>query len=183
MSNLGKWNSWYEGLDGNTAPSYFRFGDTASYQLGAKFLEDCLVVEDWGIGAGGFKRYRPDAIGIDGSATPFADIIADLVTYRSKVNGIFMRHVLEHNYEWPRILCNALHSAEKICVVLFVPFSKDQTVKIADNACHGVDVPDLSLSEVEFNAVLNSTGVREVRREAYKNDCGYGQETIIYIRK
>src|SRR6266436_238664 len=179
MSNVGKWDRWYEGLQ--DSPSSFRFADTITYELGAKFLQDCAVVEDWGVGAGGFKRYRPDAIGIDGSKTPFADKIADLVSYRSHVDGIFMRHVLEHNYGWRRILENALHSAKKICVVLFVPFSKGETIKLADNAPHGVDVPDLSLSKTEFNAVLNSAGVKEARSFIYKNDSGYGQETIFYI--
>jgi hypothetical protein len=99
MSNLGKWNKWYTGLQG-TLPSSFRFADTITYSLGAKFLEDCTIVEDWGVGAGGFKKYRPDAIGIDGSQTPFADKIVDLVNYRSNVDGIFMRHVLER---WARL--------------------------------------------------------------------------------
>jgi hypothetical protein len=180
MSNLGKWNKWYTGLQG-TLPSSFRFADTITYSLGAKFLEDCTIVEDWGVGAGGFKKYRPDAIGIDGSQTPFADKIVDLVNYRSNVDGIFMRHVLEHDYDWPRILGNALHSAKKVCVVLFAPFSKGETVKLADNAPHGVDVPDLSLSETEFNAILKNARVKEAKSFVYKNNSGYGQETIFYI--
>src|SRR5262249_21544228 len=110
----------------------FRFADTATYRLGAKFLEDCAVVEDWGVGAGGFKRYRPDAIGIDGSKTPFADKIVDLVSYRSNVDGIFIRHVLEHNYDWPRILDNPLHSAKKVCVLFFVPFSTELSPNLGD---------------------------------------------------
>ena len=32
------------------------------------------------------------------------------VQYRSSVPGIFMRHILEHNYEWARVLDSALAS-------------------------------------------------------------------------
>jgi len=36
-------------------------------------------------------------IGIDGSNTKYADKIEDLVLYKTKVDAIHMRHVLEHN--------------------------------------------------------------------------------------
>ena len=76
---------------------------------------------------------------------------------------------------------NALHSAKKVCIVLFVPFSKGETIKLADNVPHGVDVPDLSLSETEFTAVLTNAAVKKATSFVYKNNSGYGQETIFYI--
>jgi hypothetical protein len=94
MSNLGKWNKWYESVT-----DQMPFGDSESYVIGAKFLEDCEVVEDWGCGLGWFSKFRPNGyFGVDGSDSPFASKIVDLEEYTSFVDGIFMRHVLEHNY-------------------------------------------------------------------------------------
>jgi len=65
-------------------------------------------------------------IGIDGSDTPFASRIADLRTYRSKAEGILIRHVLEHNYDWEAILAGAVESFQKkLCLILFTPFAAE----------------------------------------------------------
>ncbi len=47
MSNMNKWNDWYKEIE-KSSPSAFRYADTITYKLGAKFLEDCEAVEDWG---------------------------------------------------------------------------------------------------------------------------------------
>jgi hypothetical protein len=72
-------------------------------------------VEDWGCGGGGFRRFclSPRYIGLDGSKTPFADKIVDLCTYSLIAPGIMMRHILEHNYEWERILVSAVRSFQE----------------------------------------------------------------------
>lgn len=152
MSNLGKWSEWYKDLDSNT-PSAFRYGDTETYPIAATFLQDCELVEDWGCGAGGFKRYRTEGYrGIDGSQTPFADVIADLRTYRSDVDGILIRHVLEHDTGWRDILENAVASCrKKLCLVLFTPFS-EATQIIAQNINHGIDVPDISFCKNDIES-------------------------------
>jgi hypothetical protein len=49
------------------------------------------------------SRHRRDS-------SPRCAEVVDLAHYRSNVPGIFMRHILEHNYEWARILDNALAS-------------------------------------------------------------------------
>jgi hypothetical protein len=106
-----KWNTWYKDLTIDNIGS-FRYGNTETYNLGYNFLKDCNIIEDWGCGVGGFKKnfINNDLnkyIGIDGSKTPFADIKTDLTQYISNTDGIFMRHILEHNYEWKKILENA----------------------------------------------------------------------------
>jgi len=180
-SNVGKWDAWYKGLSAN--PSSFRYGDTLTYQLGARFLEDCEVVEDWGTGAGGFLRYRPDAIGVDGSDTPHAKKkFVDLVTYETQCDGIFMRHVLEHNYDWTNILKNALTSARKICIVLFTPLSDGPTKELAHNKAYGVDVPDLSLSKDVLMINLKTQNF-DVKIEEYKTQTDYGAETVLYLTR
>jgi hypothetical protein len=60
-------------------------------------------------------RYR----GIDGIPSPRCAEFVDLVQYRSSVPWIFMRHILEHNYEWARVLDNALASfTQRITLIL-----------------------------------------------------------------
>jgi hypothetical protein len=182
-SNVGKWDQWYEGL--SATPGAFKYSDTITYELGCDFLSDCAVVEDWGTGAGGFKRFRPDAIGVDGSNTPHAEKkYIDLVNYVSPCDGIFMRHVLEHNYEWAAVLRNALRSAtKKLCIVLFTPLSETGSQEIAHNKIHGVDVPDMSLGRDELGSVLKEFPLKEVKMGQIESATGYGLEYILYIEK
>lgn len=182
-SNVGKWDDWYRDL--SPAPGAFKYSDTVTYELGSSFLSDCAVVEDWGTGAGGFKRFRPDAIGVDGSNTPHAEKkYVDLVNYLSECDGVFMRHVLEHNYDWLPILRNALRSASrKLCLVLFTPLSETGTKEIAHNKIHGVDVPDLSLGKDELHRVFSEFDLKHVRMEEIRSATGYGVEYLIYIER
>ena len=159
MSNIGKWDDWYKDLkpgDENIA----LYGDATTYRLAAAFMAELDEVEDWGCGKGGFRlfcqgRYK----GVDGSHTPYADVIADLATYRSSAQGILLRHVLEHNYQWEEVLKGAVASFQKkLCIVLFTPFSEGATRELAHNKALGVDVPDLALAQSEIERHL--TGLR-----------------------
>lgn len=116
----------------------FRYGDTVTYRMAAAFMLDIERLEDWGCGAGGFKRfYRGTYIGVDGSRTPFADRIVDLCSYESNVKGILIRHVLEHNHQWEVILNAAVRSFnKKLCLILITPFS-DVTEEVAHNRQQG----------------------------------------------
>jgi hypothetical protein len=153
-SNVGKWDAWYKDLTPESMGA-FRYGDTVTYRMASAFMVDVGEVEDWGCGAGGFKRfYHGNYIGIDGSKTPFADRIVDLCSYTSRVEGIVMRHVLEHNDRWQQVLDNALRSfTRKFCLILFTPFS-EQTRQIRHMKEYGVDVPDLSFSRADIEARL-----------------------------
>lgn len=97
-------------VDDPAAPGY---GSIESYRLAAVFLEDCKEVEDWGCGFGTLGRFclSPKYTGLDGSESPAAKAVIDLRTYTSDVDGILLRHVLEHNPTgWRQILVNALGS-------------------------------------------------------------------------
>ena len=184
-SKMHKWDQYYVGAPGT--PSAYRYGDTETYQKGAEFLADCPTVEDWGSGAGGFKRFRSDAKGIDGSVTPNSDAMEDLTTYTSTVDGIFLRHVLEHNEAWKLILSNAIQSArKKICVVLFTPWSEDTTQEIRTgtriNESFGVWVRTLALSREDFYGLLTRAGF-SVTEEQVKSKTEYGQETLLYATR
>lgn len=125
-TNLGKWDRWH-GLVTEREP----FVDTPTYELGLDWLVvdgDCETIEDWGCGRGWFghllaKRAPMVRLGeIDGSASPFAEIVVDLVEWRSVCDGIFMRHVVEHDPQWETIYINALRSARRrIALILFTP--------------------------------------------------------------
>jgi hypothetical protein len=182
-----KWNEWYKDLSPNNLGS-FRYGNTVTYEYGYKFLETCDKIEDWGCGTGGFKVFFINNnnlnryIGVDGSKTPFADIKTDLTSYYSNVDGIFMRHVLEHNYEWIQILENACKSfKQKMCLVLFTPFS-DKTKEIAHNLEHGVDVPDISFDKNELINIFKKYNIK-YELITINTDTGYNIEHVFYLNK
>jgi hypothetical protein len=55
-----------------------------------------------------------------------------------------LRHVLEHNDNWEKVLQNALESfGKKLFLCLFTPLG-EVTKEIAHNKHLGVDVPDIS---------------------------------------
>ena len=175
----GKWDKWYKNIK---RPGSFKYGDTATYQLGADFLADMKTVEDWGCGTGGFRKVcRSSYIGVDGSKTPLVDRVEDLCEYRSKTDGIFMRHVLAHNHDWEKVLKNAIASFDKkLCIVIFTPFDPEKTKVIADNKKYGVDVPDISFLKKDIEKHL--VGLKW-RMETLKTRTHYNVEHIYYIEK
>jgi hypothetical protein len=181
-----KWNEWYKHLTKDDM-GHFRYGNTETYELGYKFLQPCAKVEDWGCGAGGFRRLFTNGdeqryIGVDGSKTPFSDIKADLTEYVSNVDGIFMRHILEHNYEWKQVLENACKSfRSRMCLILFTPFS-DVTKEIAHNLQHGVDVPDMSFSKNDLTDVFTKYGIT-YELVSIQTSTGYSIEHVFYLKK
>ena len=117
----------------------------------------------------------------DGSANPFVDKVADLSRYRSSVDGIMMRHVLEHNSAWPEVLGGAVSSfKKKLCLVLFTPFM-DTTQQIAHNKRHGVDVPDIAFSRTDIEAFFE--GLKWRLEDNIKTRTGYRVEHVYYVEK
>lgn len=124
MSETGKWDHIYVNADPKCPRSY---GDKLTYCMGYVHLYNCGLIEDWGCGEGFFKTLcRKDQYrGVEGSKSPNADIIVDLEEYRSDVPGIFMRHVIEHNPNWEKVLRNALESFRHLMtLVIFTPFAE-----------------------------------------------------------
>lgn len=130
VSRAGLWDSDY------SKQGYQRqvYGDDTTVRKGAAFLNqpDIITVEDWGCGYGGVKLYlaaHQKYIGIDGSRSLFADKIADLEKYTSSADGIFLRHVLDHNPNWQTVLTNALSSFKKrMVLILFTPYQEETRV-------------------------------------------------------
>lgn len=177
MSNLGKWDQWYAGLDINEPEAY---GDITTYEIAAEYL-DGLDIEDWGCGKGYFRIvHRGGYVGIDGSQTPFADKIVDLCSFRTVTEGILLRHVLEHNDGWQDILVNALTSAtRRICLILFTPMA-DKTHEIARPA--DIGVPDIAFSHDDLAALLMEHDWWATWRDLHTNT-QYGTERVYFMEK
>lgn len=176
MANVGKWAAWYQGLEGP-----WPYGETTSYEIGAAWLAGCALTEDWGCGTGWLRtlippdRYR----GIDGTASLFCDEVVDLSAYRSTVPGVFMRHVLEHNYEWARILDNAVASfTERMVLILFTP-ERDTTEEIAFSA--EVGVPDIAFRLADITDRFPPDVTYTVQR--LPSATQYGCETILLLER
>lgn len=173
--NAGKWTDYYRDL---SAPR--PYDDETTYQLAADFLSDVELVEDWGCGSGGFRPFcRVAYRGVDGSPSKFADVVADLETYRSDVPAVMMRGVLEHNYRWRPILGNAIASfREKMCLVLFTPFA-GTTREIGYD--HDFGVPDIAFARDDIVAML--APLEWSSEENIATGTQYGVEQVFYLRK
>jgi hypothetical protein len=176
-TNVDKWSRWF-GLMGDD-PRPQLFGDDVTYRTGAEWLAECSLVQDWGCGKGGLRHFiEPQRYwGIDGSATPFADEIADLAAYRSQTPGLFMRHVLEHDYRWRDILDNAVASfTERMVLVIFTPLQK-VTGELAFNPDPGV--PDLGFAKRD---ITDRFGDAVWKAKTVETQTQYGSETSFYLR-
>lgn len=175
---LGKWDKWYRNIK---SMSSFRYGDTITYRLAAGFMADIGEIEDWGCGTGGFKRfYKGKYTGVDGSFNPFVDKVVDLREYQSSVDGIVMRHVLEHNYDWKLVLENAVASFnKKLCIILFTPFGPE-TKEMAHNIKYGVDVPDISFNQKELESFFNGL---KWKMRSYETKTSYGVEHVYFVER
>ncbi len=121
-------------------------------------------VEDWGCGNCVFKEYLKNIkyTGRDGSETGYQDKIADLVTYKSNVECVFIRHILEHNSDYKKIFQNALDSFNKILIlILFTPFSDEKTKVLTTWDLDGHIIPDISFNKKEITNIIE------------KNNCSY----------
>lgn len=168
------------------------YGDDITYKLGAEFLADCPQVEDWGCGRGWARQffrqdqYRGIDMGVDGQPAdnPFADTVTNLSMFYTVTDGIFMRHVLEHNYDWERILTNARESAmQKIFIAVFTPMSEGDTVELWNHGTRvpGLIVPTLSLSRTKLMGSFK--GCKKVESTTVNTATHFGYETIFYITR
>jgi SAM-dependent methyltransferase len=156
----------------------FAYGGENSYRRGMAFLDGHGVIEDWGCGTAYAKRFLTKSryVGVDGSPSPYVDRVADLQTYESRTDCIFMRHVLEHNWGWRSVLENAVRSFQRrMVLIIFTPLATDEQ-KIGDND----GIPDLSLSREEVIGFFRHLVFTE---ESFESDTEYGREHVFYIEK
>jgi hypothetical protein len=173
-TNIGKWAAWYQDLE---AP--WGYGDPTSYEIGAAWLAGCTLIEDWGCGAGWLRTMLPPDRywGLDGTDSPGCDAVVDLVTYRSTVPGVFIRHVLEHNEAWARILDNAVASfTDRKVLILFTP---ERAVTEAIAFHPEVGVPDIAFRLADLTNRFPPDVTYTVHR--IPSATQYGGETILLL--
>jgi hypothetical protein len=175
-TNVGGWEKLHIGL---VEPSRYG-GDNITYEAAAEFLKSCQTIEDWGCGLGWFNRFIPRKKyrGIDGTDAVGVDFVTDLVSYTSHCDGILIRHVLEHNVYWKKILINALASAQKkICIVLFIPIADKTKVLLTNKA----GIPDIAISRKDLDDIIGNGWNQNL--ETFPTMTSYGQETVICLTR
>jgi hypothetical protein len=184
-SRKGLWDSIYkEGTYGRQV-----YADDTTVKKGVHFLThpEIRLVEDWGCGYGGVKNYLPVGVsyrGVDGSHSRFADIIADLESYRSSVDAIFLRHVLEHNPRWKKVLENALASFRKrMVLILFTPWQTQTRVirEYPNWEGTGVSMWDIGFKREDILAHFGD--LRWGSEQELETNTGYGVEHIFYLER
>ena len=153
-----------------------------TYEPGLSWLlETCETVEDWGCGMAWGRRYVPEGRykGVDGSpaAGPFADVICDLRDWVTSVDGIFMRHVLEHNTDYGVILANAVRSFRKRLVVVgFTPWSDGETRRL-----DGGGLVDLSFAMTDITDHFKGLTFRYEEQDMPESQ--YGMNSTFYVER
>jgi hypothetical protein len=143
----------YGPWDYSKAKEPYPYGNTPSYPLAGAWVSGYGIVEDWGCGAGWMEQHIDGPyVGVDGAWSRFADIQADLRTYRSNTDCVVMRHVLEHNLFWRDIATN-FHASwtKRAALVLFIP------PQIEDTDVGGPEwpVPDIAISGPDLMRILD----------------------------
>jgi len=175
QSIIGQWD--YQ----NVEP--FCYGDDTTYQKGIAFLDGHGTIEDWGCGFAHAKKFvqKSRYIGIDGSRSEFSDKVADLREYTSKVDCILMRHVLEHNYDWRKVLANAVASFKKrMVLIIFTPLTGTTRRIALSQVVTSSPVPDISFRREDLTEFFKQFRYTE---ESLETDTQYSKEHIFYIEK
>jgi len=162
------------------------YSDDETAKKGAAFLSDVDIIEDWGCGWGGFKTFllpHQTYVGVDGSVTPAADKIVDLEEYSSEVEGIYLRHVLEHNQGWKNVLANAAKSfTKKLVIVLFTPLQEETQIIQEYKNWNGTGQTMVDIG-FAIEDILQYLEGFEVTTETVETPTQYGMETVIYVKR
>ncbi len=126
--------------------------------------------------------YRPDQyVGVDGTRSPFADVVADLAVRTSSPYGIFCRGVLEHNPQWEQILANLLSSFRwRAFVAVFTPVRTAGAPVEQIGFTDELGVPDLSFTEA---ALTGPMGSLLVKAESITSVTAFGSERLFFLEK
>jgi hypothetical protein len=116
----------YEGV---VSPTRYGSDDTTYIRAGL-YLSGPGFVEDWGCGTTYARRFIGAPYwGVDGCVSKFNNEQADLAVARPPVPKILMRHVLEHNWNWPASSCS--YDQERSTETLAAPTCPTQASGLA----------------------------------------------------
>jgi len=189
FSRLGLWNNFWHNRD-PLKEAHTDANITMQHSISILKHENINDLEDWGCGNSVFKEYCKQLqsvkyIGVDGSNTGHQNIIADLTDYKSLVDCVYIRHVLENNDEYEKILNNALQSFKKILIlILFTPLlSSANTTQVINftNLC-GRAIPDIAFKENEIPAIIEKNNCKYEKIEMSKTNTKYHVETIFVVK-
>jgi glycosyltransferase involved in cell wall biosynthesis len=162
-----------------------RSGCDTTYKRGAAYLSGVGRVEDWGCGSAYFRRFIPAGcyLGIDRDPAACCDLAADLAGYTSTTDGVFLRHVLEHDARWRTILSNALASfRRRMVLVVSTPFVRATTEHDPlQGPTAGALCPEIHFCRTDL--------VREFRAIPFRleenllTDSPFGREHVFYLSK
>lgn len=166
---MGKWLEHQDFVE----PHWY--GDIQSYEWAAEILDRPGTVEDWGCGTTYARRFFSVAkyIGVDGSKSKWCDVLDDLRTRDSRPSGILLRHVLDHNPEWEKLLDNALRCfQERMVIVTFIKF--EEKTRLVEDPSNGI--PCIVFSKADL---LNR--MRKYAVSSWKLD--NSEETLFFVTK
>ncbi len=120
---------------------------------------------------------------LDGSNTGYQDKIADLINYKSDVDCVYIRHILEHNDEYEKILNNGLQSFKKVLIlILFTPLSNSASTVLNTIQLSGYTIPDISFNESEIISIIERNNCRYEKIEFSNSLTQYNVETIFIVK-
>lgn len=153
-----------------------------SYTLAAAWLDGCGLVRDWGCGFGYARRFFKSSAyeGIDALNT-CADRVADLELFKEQSDGILIHYVLEHNYNWENILCNAMKQfSKRMVVIITIPLSEDDIT-------HHLPTPEnwmlLSIPRSKLLSIFGKTLHHQETRTRIGVLPPHSIESIFYLEK
>lgn len=160
-----------------------RYGSELTYRKAAEFLDGCgPVVEDWGCGGAYARKFfmKSRYVGLDGSEGR-ADRIVDLRDWTSAADGIMIRHILEHNYDWPLIVAGAIRSFQKKLVIVFF-MEPQRFTRNAFNQPNGV--PNLVIgTDLLMSHFPKDRFVTRWEEVEDKDTSPNGKEWILYVER
>jgi hypothetical protein len=172
-----------DGLDRPARPR--RAGCDTTYKRGAAYLADVGRVEDWGCGTAYFKRFVPAGCywGIDRDPSAACDQTADLASYTSTTDGLFLRHVLEHDLRWRSVLRNALASFRlRMVLVVSTPFVRATAEhRRVEGPTAGAFLPEIRFCRGDL--VREFRGIPFRLEENVPTDSPFGREHVFYFCK
>lgn len=189
FSRQNLWNDFWKNRDPKNEYVNSK-KNNITMELSSKIFSkyNVTLIEDWGCGNCVFKEYLNNNIkyvGVDGSETGYQNKIEDLTKYVTEVDGIYLRHVLEHNGEYKKIFKNALESFNKVFIlVLFTPFTSNNEIDVL-KTCNLKDkpIPDIAFNKKHIIDIIEQNNCSYELLENIKSNTSYKYEQIFIIKK
>ena len=173
-----KWN--YSGL------GRVLYGHQSTYKRPCAWLDEVGgTLEDWGCGCAGAKEHvkRCRYVGLDGSQNDYADRCdVDLREYTSEADCILLRHVIDHNEDWEKILRNAVASFKKrMVLIIFHDLGPVTRVLFRQGSQKFPGVVDMQFKREDLMKHIAPYLIREER--VLKDNESPNNNTLFYLEK